>query len=76
MLQKISLIITIPDDPQRASELQLLTDAQWREAIKSMANHAKYLGIYDDWRQLKHEYDLRSTRFDSVVWAAMFEEIY
>lgn len=67
-------ILTSPDGPSRIMELQQLTDGQRREAMKSLANLAKFLGRYDEWKELKRKHDLRWTRFSPEAQASVFEQ--
>ena len=74
--KKYHHIITTPEGAQQTRELQSLTDGQRREAMKSLANLAKYLGLYNGLRQLKEVHDLRWTRFSPEVQSAVRELRY
>ncbi len=74
--KKYHHIITTPEGPQKVRELQSLSAAKRKEAMCALANLAKFLGLYNGWRQLKQEHDLRWTRFSPEAQAAVFEEMF
>jgi hypothetical protein len=74
--KKYHAIITTPEGPKNIGVLTQMTEAKRRSTMRALANLSKYLGVYNGWKQLKIEHDLRWSRFNPYEQAAAFEQIY
>ena len=55
-----------------ASELLSMTNDKRIHAMKSLASLSKYLGCYDKWTSIRHNYQLKWSNGDSLIFLTRY----